>query len=99
MYRFLSTLCDGKKLIKWIYSFFLSEGYGPANAERLLFSTFLAEKWNIRISEFLAACYAILHPALSVRPLVRQSVCPSVTLYFFGVNGGFGLIAPAQMFH
>ena len=47
------------------------------------------------ISTFLVACYATLHPALSVGP----SIGPSVTLYFLGVNGGFGLIAPAQMFH
>ena len=52
---------------------------------------------------FLVACYATLQPALSVRPSVRRSVGPSirrsVTLYLFGVNGGFGLIAPAQKFH
>ena len=35
----------------------------------------------------------------SVDPSVRCSVGPSVTLYFFGVNGGFGLNAPARMFH
>ena len=35
----------------------------------------------------------------SVGPLVRRSIHPSVTLYFSGVNEGFGLIAPAQMFH
>ena len=34
-----------------------------------------------------------------VRPSVRQSVRWSVTLYFFGVNGVFGLTAPAQMLH
>ena len=28
---------------------------------------------------------------------VGPSVCPSVTLYFFSVNGVFGLTAPAQM--
>ena len=32
---------------------------------------------------FLVACYATLHPALSVGPSVRPSVRPSVTLYFF----------------
>ena len=47
------------------------------------------------IVDFLVACYATLHPALSVRPSVR----PSVTLYFFGVYGVFGLTASAQMFH
>ena len=49
------------------------------------------------IDLFLVACYATLHPALSVRPSVGPSVRPSVTLYFFGVNGVFGLTAPAQM--
>ena len=47
---------------------------------------------------FLVECYATLHPALSVRPSVRQSVGPS-HFTFFGVIGGFGLIAPAQIFH
>ena len=57
----------------------------------------------IQFHTFLVACYATLHPALSVCPLVRWSVGPSVhlsvTLYFFGVNGGFALIALTQMFH
>ena len=35
----------------------------------------------------------------SVRPSVGLSVGPSVTLYFFGVNGVFGLTTPAQMLH
>ena len=39
------------------------------------------------LPSFLVACYATLHPALSVRPSVglsvRPSVCPSVTFYFF----------------
>ena len=39
----------------------------------------------------------------SVDPSIGQSVGlsvrPSLTLYFFGVNVGFGLLAPAQMFH
>ena len=35
----------------------------------------------------------------SIGPSVCRSVRQSITLYFFGVNGGFGLIAPAQMFH
>ena len=43
--------------------------------------------------------HATLHPALSVRPSVGPSVRPSVTLYFFGVNRGFGSTAPAQMLH
>ena len=34
-----------------------------------------------------------------VGPSISPSVSPSVTVYFFGVNGSFGLIAPAQMFH
>ena len=34
-----------------------------------------------------------------VGPSVGPSVRPSVTLYFFGVNGVFGLTAPAQMLH
>ena len=34
-----------------------------------------------------------------VGPSVGPSVRPSVTLYFFGVNGFFGLTAPAQMLH
>ena len=38
---------------------------------------------------FLVACYATLHPALSVHPSVRPSVRPSVTLYFFGGFCGF----------
>ena len=38
---------------------------------------------------FLVACYATLHPALSVRR--------SVTLYFFWVFEIFGFTAPAQM--
>ena len=46
-----------------------------------------------RYFSFLVACYATLHPALSVRP----SVGPSVTLYFFWVFGIFGFTAPAQM--
>ena len=46
---------------------------------------------------FLVACYATLHPALSVRRSVRRSVRPSVTLYFFWVFAVFGLTAPAQM--
>ena len=44
----------------------------------------------------LVACYATLHPALSVRRSVRQSVCLSVTL-FFGFFAVYGLTAPAQM--
>ena len=39
---------------------------------------------------FLVACYATLHPALSVRPLVRH------TLLFF-VFAVFGPTAPAQI--
>ena len=35
----------------------------------------------------------------SVGPSVRRTVGPSVTLYFFGVNGVFGLTAPAQMLY
>ena len=50
---------------------------------------------------FLVACYATLHPALSVRrsvcPSVGPSVRPSVTLYFFWVFAVFGLTAPAQI--
>ena len=42
---------------------------------------------------FLVECYATLHPALSVRPSVRQSV----TLYIFWVFAVFCLTAPAQM--
>ena len=48
-------------------------------------------------TSFLVACYATLHPALSVRRSVRRSVRPSVTLYFFWVFGIFGFTAPAQM--
>ena len=42
---------------------------------------------------FLVACYANLHPALSVRP----SIAPSVTLDFFGGFAVLCLTAPAQM--
>ena len=41
----------------------------------------------------LAACYATLHPALSIHLSVRLSI----TLYFFGGFAVFGLTAPAQM--
>ena len=55
--------------------------------------------WNPNlVSEFLVACYATLHPALSVRRSLGPSVGPSVTLYFFGFFFAvFGLTAPAQM--
>ena len=46
---------------------------------------------------FLVACYATLQPALSVRPSVRRSVRPSVTLYFFWVFAVYGLTSPAQV--
>ena len=48
---------------------------------------------------FLVACYATLHPAMSVRRSVGWSVGRSVgpLFYFFGVFELFKHTAPAQM--
>ena len=53
------------------------------------------DQMSFFIDIFLVACYATLHPALSVRPSVRRSV----TLYFFGIYGVFGYTASAQILH
>ena len=53
--------------------------------------------WSNCPSNFLVACYATLHPALSVRRSVGQSVRPSVrhTLLFFVFFFMYSLTAPA----
>ena len=80
--------------------FFLNEGIWDKLREK---------KW-LNIEQFLVACYATQHPALSVRPSVRLSVCSSVrssvcplvhssvrhTLLYF-LFADFCLNAPAQM--
>ena len=48
---------------------------------------------GIDSTAFLVACYATLHPALSVRPAIG----PSVSLYFFRVFAVLGLTSPSQM--